>query len=544
MLERAPASRTLTKTASLAGTISEIAVNEVEAQRMRGLMTGIASSSALTAAIVIGVGGDPTATAVHAGALTGSAVASGIAALLFRNPKRYHPKLALYIVIAQLGVLLTGYYFWGIFSAYLAIMPLSIYIAVGTATRTEAILGVIGAVLAQGGFQLATIFGWIESRGLVEPVAERTPLSTQIVAIVLLNIITIGAAIAGRAARRDTVAVLDKHNQALLELAQREAQLAEAVADAHAAREAAIGAPGRFTDQVVDGYKIGVVLGRGAMGEIYEAIRVSDNVQVAFKILAPHLLRERAARERFVRECKIVSALTSPHVVRVYAVSPPNAAMPYIAMEKLVGTDLAQLIKRKEVSELSDIRELIVQIASGLDAAHHAGIVHRDIKPSNIFATGDGVDRVWKLLDFGASKWSDGEATLTRDNIVGTPGYMAPEQAMGKKVDVRSDVYALGVILYRLVTGVPAVVPSDVPSMLQEVAFRMPPQPSKRGKVSSSIETVLAVALAKNSAQRFASAGELALAFSKAVDGRLGLDIVQRAEAVLVALPWGAWQKR
>jgi len=507
-------------------------------------MTGIATSAALTAAIVLGVGGDHFAVAVHAGALTASAVLSGFCAILFRNPKRFYPRLALYIVMGQAFVLLTGYYFWGVFSAYLAIMPLSVYIAAGTATRGEMIFGVGGLVIAQTSFQLATVFGFIESRGLVEPVLSRTPVSTQIVAIALLQVITIGAAFAGRAARKDTVTVLDKHNQTLLELAQREAQLAEAYADAHAAREAALGGAGRFTDEVIDGYKLGSVLGRGAMGEIYAATRLADNAQIAFKILAPHLLREHAARERFVRECNIVSALASPHVVRVYGVSPENAAVPYIAMERLNGTDLAQLIKRKEVTNLSEIRDLIVQIASGLDAAHHAGIVHRDIKPSNIFATGAGVDRLWKLLDFGASKWSDGEATLTRDNIVGTPGYMAPEQAMGKKVDARCDVYALGVILYRLVTGVPAVAPGDMPSMLQEVAFRMPAQPSKRAKVSSSIETVLAVALAKDPSQRFASAGELALAFSRAVDGRLGLEIVQRAESLLVALPWGAWQRR
>jgi len=193
------------------------------------------------------------------------------------------------------------------------------------------------------------------------------------------------------------------------------------------------------------------------------------------------------------------------------------------------------------VRTLAEIEEIAVHVAAGLEAAHAAGVIHRDLKPSNIFATGEGSARIWKLLDFGASKWRDGEGTLTQDAIVGTPGYMAPEQALGRPVDQRSDVYALGVILYRLLTGVPPVLPGEVPAMLQEVSYRMPIQPSKRASVSPQIEAVLAVALAKAPVHRFATAAELAAAFRQAVAGRVEVAIARRAAFVLADAPWGAW---
>ena len=315
------------------------------------------------------------------------------------------------------------------------------------------------------------------------------------------------------------------------------------MAEANAAREAAAGGAGRFTDQTIDGYHLGEVLGRGAMGEIYAAQRGNEPIPLAVKLLAPHLLRDADARERFLRESAIISKLDSKHCVRVFAVSPPEAVLPYIVMERLAGYDLAQMIKRQGQRSLPEIREIVDHVATGLDSAHKAGIIHRDLKPSNIFATGDGTGRIWKILDFGASKWRDGEGTLTQDNIVGTPGYMSPEQALGRTLDQRSDVYALGVIMYRLLTGVPAVVPGEVPAMLQEVAYRMPVQPRKRADVSPALEAVLAVALAKDPVHRFATAGELAKVFSDACNGNLDRGIAHRAEALLAETAWGAWYR-
>jgi serine/threonine-protein kinase len=523
----------------------EQALAEVEATRVRGLMSGMTASSVVTMLIVLFVSGDRQAQDLHAAALGGSALMTGAIALWFRNAKHYNPRIALYAILAQVIVLVTGYNFWGVFSAYGALVPLTIYIAAGTASRNEVTMGVAACVVAQGGMALATALGYVPSRGLVEPNFLRADLPTQIVAIALLQVITIGAAVAGTMARRDSVKALEEHNKALLDLGLREAQLAEAVADARAAREAGVGGVGRFTDQTIDGFKLGAVLGRGAMGEVYSAERsgTAENVPLAMKLLAPHLLRDVQARERFERESAIISKLSSPNIVRVHAVSPSDAALPYIVMERLDGVDLAQLIKREAVRPLDEVIEIVRHISAGLDVAHKAGIVHRDLKPSNIYATGEGNGRIWKVLDFGASKWRDSDGTLTQDAIVGTPGYMSPEQALGRTVDQRSDVYAFGVILYRLLTGVPAVVPAEIPAMLQEVAYRMPVQPSKRAEVSPELEAVLAVALAKSPVHRFATAGELAHVFIEAAGGKLDRGIGLRAAAILEDTPWGAWQR-
>jgi eukaryotic-like serine/threonine-protein kinase len=537
------ASRPGTKAISLTATMSEQAIAAVEAQRMRGLMNGIAASSAFTALLPMLLGGDPFAAKIHSIALAAAAVQSFAVALWFRDPKRYKPQIALYAILSQILVLVSGFYFWGVFSAYGALVPLTVYITVGSATRTETILGLSLCVVGQTTFSLLVVLGYVAPRGLVEPVLSRTPLHTQLIAIALLQAITIGAAIAGRAAKRDSTAALEAHNQALLDLARRDAQLAEAWADARAAREAGVGGLGRFTDQRIDDFEMGEVLGRGAMGEVYAATTPGNN-PVAVKILAPHLLRDASARDRFLRESEIVSAISSPHVVKVLTVAPKDALVPYIAMERLEGTDLGQILKKRSSLPLAEIEEIVTQVAAGLDAAHKAGVTHRDLKPSNIFATGEGSSRIWKLLDFGASKWHDGEGTLTRDNVVGTPGYMAPEQALGRAVDQRSDVYAFGVIIYRLLTGVPAVVPGEVPAMLQEVAYKMPVQPSKRAKISPPLESVLAVALAKSPMHRFSTAGDLAAAYRAAAAGKVDRTIHQRAQAVLADLPWDAWKRR
>jgi serine/threonine-protein kinase len=531
-----PAPRALTNPGATAG-----AAAAVEATRLRGLMRGIAASSLVTAVIVLALAGDPFAQRIHAIALGACGVVSAITSALLAKHRPIYFKLAIYVIAAQIGVLLTGYYFWGVFSTYGALVPLTIYIVAGNTTKLEAIVGTAACVVAQTGFALATVLGWIQARGLVEPV--RAPLYTQIVAIVLIQAITIGAMLAGRAARRESERVIDEHNRALeqtnramLELSRRDAQLAEAYAEARAARDGRGADVGRFTDQVLDGIELGNVLGRGAMGEVYEATNGSE--PLAVKILSPQFAADPLARERFLREAGVISAVSSPHVVRVVKVASEQDLVPYIAMERLHGTDLGEMIKQRSLLPSEDVLAIVDQLGAALDAVHKAGVVHRDLKPSNVFACGT----TWKLIDFGASMWQDGGGTLTQGNIVGTPGYMAPEQARGEAVDHRCDIYAFGALIYRLVTGVPAVVPRDIPVMLQEVTYRMPPQPSQIAPgVSRDIEAVLAIALAKNPNDRFGSAGDAAAAFCAAAVDRLDPSIVERADLLLALAPWGAW---
>jgi len=517
----------------------EQAMAQVEAYRVRAFMIGMAVLCLVTAAVVIALGGDPVAQRFHAATLASVGVLAAGYAAIFRDPWRYRPTIAMAIGYLAVLVSVTGYYYWGVFSAYAAVVPVTIYVMSSGADRTGAFIGTGLCIVVHVSLGAAQLAGVLVDRGLYGPTVASRPV--QIATLVLLQLIALAALAGGRAAQRSTRDVLDQHHRALRDLAQRDAQLAEARADAQAAR--AGGGEGRYTGQQVGDFRLGAVLGRGAMGEVYAAERIGDGATCAVKVLAAHLLSDDAAHRRFAREAGIISALASPYVVRVLAVSPRDAALPFLAMERLDGIDLAQLVKQQPVRRLDEVVELATQVAAGLDAAHHAGVIHRDLKPQNLIAVG-AATRTWKILDFGVSKWIDGDGTMSHDRIVGTPGYMAPEQARGEPVTARTDVYALGVIIYRLVTGAPAVIPGDLPAMLHEVVYRVPVQPSRLAEVSAEVEAVLAVALAKAPADRFESAGALAAALAAAAAGRSLEDVGARAAALLARSPWGGWLRR
>ncbi|MEJ7601367.1 MAG: serine/threonine-protein kinase, partial [Kofleriaceae bacterium] len=241
---------------------------------------------------------------------------------------------------------------------------------------------------------------------------------------------------------------------------------------------------------------------------------------------------------RFLREAETASRLDCPNVVRVLEVGTTAAEIPFLAMERLRGHDLAHQLRRHRKIQLPQARILAEQIAIGLEAARVAGIVHRDLKPHNVFLAETVNERVWKILDFGVSK-SGGTGTLTRGHVVGTPAYMAPEQARGEDVDHRADVYSLAAILYRAVTGHPAFQGKDVPSTLYDVVYRVPSQPSLLASVSTDVDRVLAIGLAKQARDRFDTAAELARWFAAAVETRLDPEQRRRADDVIAKYPWG-----
>src|SRR5262249_43833071 len=147
--------------------------------------------------------------------------------------------------------------------------------------------------------------------------------------------------------------------------------------------------------------------------------------------------------ERFHREMAVAARLESPHIVRVFELAAPDAPVPYLAMERLHGTDLATRLRADNRLPSDELVVLLDHVARGLEVARLAGVVHRDLKPHNLFLHAGGT---WKILDFGVSKLVGTEGTLTGEGIVGTPQYMAPEQASGGQVTHASDVYALGAI--------------------------------------------------------------------------------------------------
>jgi tRNA A-37 threonylcarbamoyl transferase component Bud32 len=345
----------------------------------------------------------------------------------------------------------------------------------------------------------------------------------------------------GRMMRREMARVVEQFERAVREVSYRDALFREA---REAFKQAAgLGAPGRFTDQELDGYKLGEVIGRGGMGEVYAAKKRDDNVPVAVKLLRLDFLGEKTAVARFEREAAIAGSISSPHVVRVLAISGADAVLPYIAMELLSGTDLGTYLRERGRLPLDEVCDMVRQVAAGLEAAHERNVVHRDLKPSNVFRTliEDSIEPVWKVLDFGVSKLSGGlDVTLTANELIGTPQYMAPEQARGERdLDGRTDIYGLCAITYRALTGEPPFT-GELPSILQYILEKMPHAPSTRAELPHDVDLVIALGLAKRREDRFATASAYSHALTQAARGELEESVRARARSVLSVQPYAA----
>jgi tRNA A-37 threonylcarbamoyl transferase component Bud32 len=519
----------------------EQAMVRVEARRAWAFSVSLAILCTSAIGIVLLLGGDPLAQRLHIATLAATALAAGANAVWNRDPKRYRAWLMMVMTFVSLTADATGYLYWGVYSAFIGVVSVSGYgFASGTSNRRSILVATVLVVLAHVGLGVAIVLGWIAERGLVVP-QPTVPAWGQLVLLGVLQIVVIGAIVGGMDARATVHRVLGEHHAALRALAQREAQLAEAN---EAVRQARAPGEGRYTKQSVGRFRLGLVLGRGAMGEVYAA---EDEKGAAFavKVLASNLLDSEDALRRFFREAHAIANVDSPNIVRLVEVSPHAASLPYLAMERLVGRDLGEMIKEQPVRELGEVVEIVSAVAAGLDAAHAAGVVHRDLKPANVYAARTEMGVVWKVLDFGVAKVGGDAATMTADHVVGTPGYMSPEQARGEPaIDRRADVYSLGVLAYRLLTGRPVVVPGDLPAMLHEVVYKMPLQPSQIASVSPAVEAVLAVALAKSPDDRFETAGALASALRDAAAGRSSPEIVARAAGIVARTPWGHWLRR
>jgi serine/threonine-protein kinase len=337
--------------------------------------------------------------------------------------------------------------------------------------------------------------------------------------------------------RREQALGVENFERAVREASMRDALLREA---RDALKNAAgLGAPGRFTDQELDGFKLGPVIGRGGMGEVYAAKRLEDGRDAALKLLRMDALVERSALSRFEREARIVASIKSPNVVQVLAVSHADSVLPYIAMERLNGVDLASYLRDCGRISLLEIIDMVSQVAVGLSAAHAANVVHRDLKPNNLFRSGGSDAPLWKILDFGVSKWMDSaDATLTAAELVGTPQYMAPEQARGERdLDQCADIYALAAITYRALTG-EAPFSGRMPAILKCILEEMPRAPSSFLDLPRHIDYVLAIGLAKDRTQRFQSAFEFAAAFTMATGNNLSAGLTKRAKDLLTVLPY------
>ncbi|MDX6668054.1 MAG: hypothetical protein QOK04_1434 [Solirubrobacteraceae bacterium] len=267
------------------------------------------------------------------------------------------------------------------------------------------------------------------------------------------------------------------------------------------------------------GYRIEEIAGRGGMGVVYRATQLSLGRPVALKLIAGELAEDPAFRERFKRESRVAALIDHPNVIPVYEAGEDDGLL-FITMRYVDGTDLRTMIGRDGSIEPHRAAAIVRQTGAGLDAAHAQGLVHRDVKPANILITHDGDEHVY-LTDFGLTKQVSGSAGLTRSGqFVGTLDYMPPEQIEGRNVDARSDVYALGCVLFHAVTGaVPYVRDSEVSKMWAHINDPPPVATEVRADVPAELDGVIQRAMAKDPDERYPSAGDLGRAAAAAVEG-------------------------
>ena len=271
-------------------------------------------------------------------------------------------------------------------------------------------------------------------------------------------------------------------------------------------------APG---DVVDDRYRIESLLGEGGMGSVYVARHVHIGRKVALKVLHPERCEGKDDRERFRREAAVAVQLRSEHVVEVLDFGEDPRGLAYYAMELLEGESLRALLQREGRLSPERAVRLLRQLLTGLAAAHAAGVVHRDLKPENLFLVGTGPDPRLKILDFGIAKFLQPGANLDQTSVgvvVGTPEYLAPEQAVGGAVDARADLYAAGILAFVLLTGRHPFDTSDVRSLTRAHAFQKVPSPTTVAPELAAWPKLLdfvALATRKDREERAQSAQEL-----------------------------------
>jgi serine/threonine-protein kinase len=397
--------------------------------------------------------------------------------------------------------------FFGPFSPVAVVLVVGIYFTAAGRNLPVALAVYLTCAIGHGVTGALVIAGWIDP-GFVR--TDYMPTYLQIVLQLLVQLVLLGAFLIARALRTSSLAALTELERAVRAVAQREALLEEAREEL---RRAVGTNRGRFTDQTIGHYRLGDVIGRGGMGEVYEAVEIATNASVAVKMLSHRALGDANHVQRFLRELRMAVSLRSPNVVRVIEIG--EQPLPHLVMERLRGRDLATILRGNRLLSHGEVVDLIRQVGHGISAAAAAGIVHRDLKPQNVFRDGT----TWKILDFGVARTDGASDTLTGGHVVGTPTYMAPEQARGGAVDHRTDLYALAAIAYRVLAGHPPFSGGETVDLLYRVVHDAPRRPTSLATLHGDVDLVLAIGLAKQPADRFATADELARSLEAALAG-------------------------
>ncbi len=274
-----------------------------------------------------------------------------------------------------------------------------------------------------------------------------------------------------------------------------------------------------LTGHTLDGrYTIQELIGRGGMGTVYAAYDAMLQRRVAIKVLRSELTIDPEFVARFHQEAVAAASLHHAGIVTIYDVG-EEQGVHYIVMQFLMGTTLHEWLAGRGPVAAADAEPIVTQLGAALDHAHRRGIIHRDIKPSNIMLSPEGQAA---LMDFGLVRAGEGSGLTHSGIVVGTPEYMAPEQALGDPVDARTDIYALGIVIYRLLTGkVPFARSTSMATAYAHVHEPPPPLRQIRPEVPRAVERVVLKALAKPPAERYQSAGQLAAEFAHAATGKV-----------------------
>jgi hypothetical protein len=471
--------------------------------------------------------GDPTAST-----LLLSAVGVAIAAMLFLYTRTLDP-LTFRSPSATLGwfvpaaCVTTAIPYFGCFSPAPLVLVLGVYF-VGLGKSHRLAYAVYGVCAGMQVFVASLVISGVRDTGLIR--ATTLSRGDQIVIQILVQLVLVATLVTARMSRRTALLAVEELERAVRTAAHREALLLEAREELERALRSG---RGRFSDQTLGGYQLGAVIGRGAMGEVYEA--QGPHGPVAIKLLSHTSLGNPTFVMRFLRELRTAAGLDSPHVVKVLEIG--EHPVPYMVMERLEGTTLGDLLRGRRALSYGECIDMVGQVGAGITDASRAGIVHRDLKPQNLFLHRG----VWKILDFGVARGVEHGDTLTAGHIVGTPSYMSPEQASGGTVDPMTDLYSLAAVAYRALTGFPPFAAGEIAETLYRVVHTSPRRPTELApNLPEEIDLVLAIGLAKSPGDRFPVAADLAESLSDALHGSLRASVRSHGSALVNAGAWAA----
>ena len=253
-------------------------------------------------------------------------------------------------------------------------------------------------------------------------------------------------------------------------------------------------------------YEIVQILGQGGMGAVYKATDLELNRTVALKVIRPDLARDKAIVDRFKQELLLAHQVTHRNVIRIYDLSEADG-MKFITMEYVEGDNLLTLLHQKKKFSPEESVEIMQQVCRALEAAHSVGVIHRDLKPQNIMR--DKTGRIL-VMDFGLARTLEGDGMTQSGALVGTMEYMSPEQALGKPLDQRSDIFALGLIFYEMLTGqMPFKADSTIASLIRRTQERVAPVSEHDATIPKSLSDIVTKCLERDLELRYKTAAEL-----------------------------------